>query len=333
MKNRESGQIVVLFALFLIVLVGIAGLVLDGGGTYAQRRSEQNAADLAALGGANLQLNGGGSGAVVALAHAIAKENGFEHGVAGTTVNVVPTAGQVKVDINAPHTNYFSGVWGMREWPVSVTATASWGVPQGVSGNAPIIFSEKAFDPATGLPYQEYGCATACSDADAVRFEHDNSNAAHAPEEPDLMAWTVLGDPHNLNTSDLRAIINGTAVQRKAPILNQYIGQHNSGQHTPAFGDVNTYLAGKDVVVPIIGEPIAPATECAGPSGLPNGETNGCFHGWALFHITSAAGGSDKAVYGYFKTGMTRVGSDVPLCTAGASCPGFHGLYVLRLTN
>ena len=51
-RRDEGGQILVLFALALIAIVGVIGLVLDGGSAFAQRRDEQNASDLASLAGA-----------------------------------------------------------------------------------------------------------------------------------------------------------------------------------------------------------------------------------------------------------------------------------------
>ena len=56
-RARERGQILVLFALSAVVMIAMVGLVLDGGDTYAQRRDEQNGADLAAMAGANAYMN------------------------------------------------------------------------------------------------------------------------------------------------------------------------------------------------------------------------------------------------------------------------------------
>ena len=56
-RGRASdGQIIVIFALGLVAMIAMVGLVLDGGSTFAQRRGQQNAADLAALAGANQYL-------------------------------------------------------------------------------------------------------------------------------------------------------------------------------------------------------------------------------------------------------------------------------------
>jgi Putative Flp pilus-assembly TadE/G-like len=37
-RQRQSGQAIVIFALSLVGLLAMSGLVLDGGGAYAQRR-------------------------------------------------------------------------------------------------------------------------------------------------------------------------------------------------------------------------------------------------------------------------------------------------------
>lgn len=51
-KDREHGQALIVLAFGLLALVAFAGLAIDGGRLYAQRRQTQNAADAAALAGA-----------------------------------------------------------------------------------------------------------------------------------------------------------------------------------------------------------------------------------------------------------------------------------------
>lgn len=58
LAREESGQIMAWFALMLIVLVGFAGLVIDGTYYFKQRQELQAIADGAALAGA-MQLNYG----------------------------------------------------------------------------------------------------------------------------------------------------------------------------------------------------------------------------------------------------------------------------------
>ena len=50
-KKHESGQALVLITLAIVGLVGITGMIVDGGMTYTDRRNAQNAADSAAMSG------------------------------------------------------------------------------------------------------------------------------------------------------------------------------------------------------------------------------------------------------------------------------------------
>src|SRR5258705_13459829 len=53
----ERGQALILIALAAIGLFGIAGLVIDGGAKFSDRRHAQNAADTASLAAALAKLN------------------------------------------------------------------------------------------------------------------------------------------------------------------------------------------------------------------------------------------------------------------------------------
>jgi hypothetical protein len=56
-KKQESGQIVVLLSISLLVLLIVAALAVDGGMIYSERRFVQNAADAASLAGGGSVLN------------------------------------------------------------------------------------------------------------------------------------------------------------------------------------------------------------------------------------------------------------------------------------
>jgi Putative Flp pilus-assembly TadE/G-like len=335
--GRQDGQILVLFTLALVAIVAMVGLVLDGGSAYAQRRGQQNAADLAALAGADALINGHDA---TAAARAVTKANGYENGKNNITVAITfPAVNQVKVDIGAPHQNYFAGVVGQPTWQVGVTATAEEGVPVGgVIGAAPIIFSDGVFG-SNDFPTLAYGCATyPTTPCAGFAFTKTTGDPSDYPTDATHMAWTNLGTG-NVSSDDVKNALDGTApVTNPDLTLNDYIGQQNNGVHNTLFDtnsaqqpSVNTVLAGQDVVVPIIGEPISPATTCNSST-----ETTGCFRGWALFHVVSATklGGSfDGTVTGYFISGFSRSVSSSSLCTDGPACEGFHGLYSLRLIN
>ena len=93
--HQERGQILILAALMTTVLLGLAGLVIDSGVYYAERRQAQNAADEATLAAAYELSYGGGVAAATAAALDYAAANGYNNdGVGNTvTVNMPPTGG------------------------------------------------------------------------------------------------------------------------------------------------------------------------------------------------------------------------------------------------
>jgi hypothetical protein len=299
--QRESGQVLVVFVAGLMTLVAFGGLSIDVGATYAQRRDQQTAADLASLAGANDYLINGDTALAISRARTVAAGNGFTDGVDGTTVGVdIDTSNgvEVSVDVTAPHRNTFLGALGMSTWNVSTAAAALAGFPDTAMGAGPFIFSIAAFDNAGTPSYQ--------TDTDFGEGNGDVPNGALD------FAWTNYGTG-NVNTSEVRDIISGDTVVDKTLSYGEYIGQHNNGNHTALYSDVDTYLSGLEMPVAIV-------------------DANGNFMGWAMFHVTSASGGSNKKIRGYFLSSFISARLRVSSCAANA-CPRYLGTYVLKLSD
>ena len=300
-RRDGSGQILVLFGLSLVVFVAMAGLAVDAGGTFAQRRDQQAAADLAALAAANDYLINASEALAVARVETVAAANGYANGVDGTTVAVAidTTVGvEIQVDIDAPHANTFLGIVGMSRWDVTTSASALAGFPDTGYGAAPFIFSIGAFEDDGTPRYQtERG------------FGDTNG---HAPTSSTDFAWTNFGTG-NVNTSEVRDIIQGDIVIDRAMAYGEYIGQYNNGNHSALFNDVDTFLSGKDMPVAVV-------------------DNNGNFMGWAMFHVSSASGGSTKQVRGYFLSSFVSASLRITTCELNA-CPRYLGAYVLKLSD
>ena len=307
-EGSPRGQVIVLFALALIAIIAAVGLVLDGGSTFAQRRDQQSAADLASLAGANDYLLNHDATLATTRARSVAATNGFTHGTDGVTVDVVVTTdngAEVTVDIDAPHENHFAGIVGMSTWPVSTTATAQTGFPDSVVGAAPMLFSIDAFGP-NGTPLGAYGNASS-----PFTFDHGQGQSGDAPDAPGLMSWTDYNPLTNDNTSVMHDIIVGNTVVSATVDFGDYIGEHNDGQHAALFGDL-IYPA--DYPVPIV-------------------DHTGHFQGWTTFHLTGASQGG-KSVTGYFKSNFVSERLTITSCSAAANdCPRYVGSYVLKLVN
>ncbi|MEA2631360.1 MAG: hypothetical protein QOE66_1579 [Chloroflexota bacterium] len=304
--HRQEGQIIVVFALALVAIIAMVGLVLDGGSTFAQRRDQQTATDLGALAGANDYLLDADVTLATARARAVAATNGFTHGANGVTVNVTITTNngaEVQVDINAPHANNFSSVLGMNTWPVSTTAMAQSGYPDTATGAGPIIFSIDAFA-SNGTPLAAYS-----NPSSPYAFGDGNGDI---PTGPGDLAWTNYGSG-NVDTSQVANIINGSLVINKTLSFGQYIAQANNGFHNFLFDDVNASLDGTNIPVPVV-------------------DHNGNFQGWATFHIVIADGNSAKTITGYFVSPYVNERLTIRGCAVG-SCPRYLGSPTLHLVN
>ncbi len=299
--RRESGQILAIFGLCLIALLCVAGLALDGGSTFAQRRSQQTAADLAALAAANDYLINANSTQAITRARNVAAENGYTNGVNGTTVDVsIDTSNgvQVTVGIAADHKNTIVGVIGMTTWRVKVTASSLAGFPDTAKGASPFIFPVSAFqDDGTPL-YQT-----------PTDFGEGNGDI---PTSQLDFAWTNYGIG-NVDTTQVDQIIKGDLVIDKTLAFGEYIGQHNQGNHTQLYTDVNNYLSGTDVPAAIV-------------------DAAGNFMGWSMFHVISADNGSAKHIRGYFVSSFETARLTITSCSAN-NCPRYLGSYVLKLSN
>jgi Flp pilus assembly protein TadG len=90
-NNGERGQVIVLLALLMIVLLGFAGLAIDGGNVLTQRRRAQNAADNAALSYALKRNQGQIDSTAATSMNTILSANGYVNGQANTSTSYSTT--------------------------------------------------------------------------------------------------------------------------------------------------------------------------------------------------------------------------------------------------
>ena len=129
--KNERGQALVMIAIALIVLVGILGLVIDGGNAFLDRRRAQNAADSAALAASVTRIRGEADWVAAALT--AAANNGYDSDGVKNVVVVYspptdgPFAGNVEyiqVIITSHVDTYFAKVIGRSDVTNIVQATA-----------------------------------------------------------------------------------------------------------------------------------------------------------------------------------------------------------------
>ncbi|MGN6696658.1 MAG: pilus assembly protein TadG-related protein [Thermomicrobiales bacterium] len=77
-SRPREGQTIVFFAVASLVLMGMLGLALDAGYDFTQRRTMQNAADAAALYGANMVYQNVNAATVNNNVRTLAIQNGLK---------------------------------------------------------------------------------------------------------------------------------------------------------------------------------------------------------------------------------------------------------------
>ena len=130
-RKEQSGNVSVLFACMLPVLVGACGLGADVGYWYYQQRTLQTAADAAAYDGVIALKGSGNSTGITSAATTGATSNGWSNTNGTIAVNWPPTSGpyqnsdsvQVVLTENLPR--FFSALFSSSQVPVSVTAVAT----------------------------------------------------------------------------------------------------------------------------------------------------------------------------------------------------------------
>src|SRR5208283_422657 len=126
--RARRGQITILVAISLTVLLGFLGLAADVGVLWAVKRKAQTAADAAAVAGLNATETTNSS-SYSSAATDVATLNGFTNGTQNTTVSVTQPTGSacpggicVQVTITRSVSTYFLGVLGYKTVPITVSA-------------------------------------------------------------------------------------------------------------------------------------------------------------------------------------------------------------------
>jgi len=144
--QRERGQVLVIAALLLPVLLAMAGMAVDVGNYASERRSLQNAADAMALaGGQELPDTTQAQAAALALAD--------NHGVDPSDVSITfsggNTAPRIRVVIEREHEFGFMKIVGIESSDVGAAAAANLYSAGGGEGIVPWSITQDTVDAAT----------------------------------------------------------------------------------------------------------------------------------------------------------------------------------------
>jgi Flp pilus assembly protein TadG len=302
-ERRDGGQVLVIFALALVAIVAMTGLVLDGGSTFVQRRDMQNVADNAAMAAAYAYGVGNNTSDAQAAARATAAANGYTDGVNGVSVVLHANAAggvgrELTVTIDAPHANNFAGIVGMSSWQVSTTATTRAGWPNAVIGAMPIIFNLDAWN------------ANGSGPDNAFTYHEPLPGSQDVPTDSETFNWTMYCDNCNADSNTVDDLILNGGYDAEVD-LTQLITPLNAGSHATLYSDLAIEGIGDEFPVPIV-------------------DDNGDMVGFAMFHLTGSVGGSTKSISGYF---VSPINSSNLRVSDLAPAGGHLGAYSVILIN
>ena len=138
-NSETKGQILILYAFGLVLLIALAALVLDGGMLFLNRRAAQAAADAGALAGARIKCNGGVDVQVTdAVKQYVEDEN------SATLENVSwdgTLEGEIVVDVRVDQDSFFAHIFGMNTLNVPARAAANCYPPGAAKNVLPVAWA------------------------------------------------------------------------------------------------------------------------------------------------------------------------------------------------
>lgn len=132
-RHGQKGQAIPVIGLMLVALIGMAGLVVDGGQLTMQFRASQNAADAASLAAATQISNGASEAQATTRANLVAQYNQIPvadltvayYAASGATTTVAALVTQVIATVTHRFPTLFLPIVGIDSATVSTSATVS----------------------------------------------------------------------------------------------------------------------------------------------------------------------------------------------------------------
>ncbi len=227
--RSEKGQSLILIALMMVVLLALAGLAIDGGNMFLQRRRVQNAADAGALAGTRVlaQLitncrpgDAGDDDAVERSVHEFVGGNGFPAAEGNEIVawyanadaeplgqvgagGIPDTATGVHVRIDAEVPTHFLKVLGIDQSQIGADAMAMTGrVTQFGSGLLPFgvpLQVVQALDPEEDFVALDTGDGSFCIDENENGTYEDNEVCLNPGDNSAQRGWLNLNYIYNVD--------------------------------------------------------------------------------------------------------------------------------------
>ena len=301
MNNFKSarGQATMMTLLFLIVLCGMVGLVLDVGSWYRADRQLQIQADAAALAGAQALPQSTSNATNLALQYAQKNGVSLDASEISFASDITPND-EIKVNLSRPAPGFFSNLFGVTSVTVHAKATARAEAPEQALHVAPIVVNVKhpmlAGPTCKPMPCQDP------TEIDLADLHKSGSRDAAG-------SFGLI----NLDPQDFSSVGSSDLADWIVHGFDQYLGTGNyysvpsSKFNSSSIINALNLRKGEMLLFPIY-------DRITGPGD------NAVYHiiGWVGFIVTGwDISGSTSAIYGHFTGGIVqgvqaKKGSSIP---------------------
>jgi hypothetical protein len=330
-RRGESGQVLVMGALMMTVLLGFLALVLDAGNAYAQRRFVQNGADAAAIAAArvlannldtgtadatvvavlNQYLNANNGGSFVPAAGLAAEEGAWYVTPTGTRIAAIgsgvglPAAGfnqlpqiggqyvgGVEVVARKQFDTFVAGVVGIETMTVRASALGQFGVEESQAIGPPN--GPRIMPIAIGKHTweQTLACGTGYDLPVTLAMGVTESFACNGTNGQGGFQWAPLHIDENFSNSIAKDLLEPvTPYADRVLAIGQEIRVAH-GERAEDYKMLLDYWGGQDVLVPIVD--VTGAVDCKPHCDEP-------VIRFVWFHVTDAGGTGNKTIKGYFR--------------------------------
>jgi hypothetical protein len=291
--SSAAGQTLPLVIVFMVVLFGMAGFVIDLGNSYLQKRQTQSVADAAALAGAATIPQG--------TWQATAQQNAASNDKSGDQVSMSLSGGDtVTVTVTRASPTYFLGLFGHNSITVTSTAKAKIEALGQVAGHvAPYAVPEASYNNGVGTTLFDQSQPGAYGTVDLPASGNDtggscsgNTNLGTPTNVKDELSDQLPSNP--LVVGGCLSVKSG-AAQPSGNVINQIPPGNNlmssdlqsigNGQYQviPQPWDDANSLPPRLMYVPIV-------------ASLPGGNGPATITRFAWFYVTGTSGGGSRLV-------------------------------------
>ena len=278
---------IVLLAVLMVVLLGVCGLVIDGGNWMVNRREIQNAADAAALAGAS-QIPSGSSLPPIETAREQYANNGDPSDTVTVTSTTYLTSGDsITVTASRKVDTFFTSIFGLDQVTETATARATVESFTTINGPGTMPWGVLSGSYVPGQPYSIYTKNAGNANNGALSLPYVNGANCPVPNGANSYEDEINGtlQPCPITVGDLLDTKTGDNSGPTAKGLNSRITTWQTADQIVDFSTTPATLKEPDspqlVLIPVL-------TNTNGQPTWPSGSSTPMkVTGFAWFIITS----------------------------------------------